>query len=209
MNSITQKTVRLLKKNAKARLLVFGAIAVLVLLAVIPILLSGNKDKDAPPEIITTSTLKEIINISELSTYEVVYKGIATVMNEKKKENIDYYVSYDANIKAGFDIEKVEIDVNSEEKKVTVYMPEIKINDISVDITSLDFLFYNDKANSSTVSEEAYKACKEDAEKESGEQKAIYTCAEESADNFIEGLLLPFITQHNGEYSLEIVRGGK
>lgn len=101
--------------------------------------------------------MEDIINVSDLSTFEAVYNGIAKVTDEDNPEKVNYYVSYDAKVKAGIDFEKVDITVNTDEKIITVMLPEIKITDVNVDITSLDYIFENEKANTETVSEEAYK----------------------------------------------------
>ena len=83
--------------------------AVLIVLCVLGIvLISGKKNKEDKTEIVTKSTLEKIINVSELSTYEAVYNGVAKVMNDKKTEKIDYHVYYEARVKAGIDFENVE-----------------------------------------------------------------------------------------------------
>ena len=160
--------------------------------------------KKSGPEIISKSSLEKIINVSDLSTFEAVYNGIAKVMNADNTEEVDYYVSYDAKVKAGIDFEKVNIMVDDEKKIITVKLPEVKINEANVDITSLDYIFVNDKANTSTVSEEAYKKCIEDLNNESSSENAIYELAEKNAHNIIEALLSPFIEQLDDEYKLQI-----
>ncbi|MBQ6887943.1 MAG: DUF4230 domain-containing protein [Lachnospiraceae bacterium] len=181
------------------------ALAVLIVLCVLGIvLISGKKNKEDKTEIVTKSTLEKIINVSELSTYEAVYNGVAKVMNDKKTEKIDYHVYYEARVKAGIDFENVEIDVDSEAKKITVDLPDVKITDVNVDITSLDYIFENNKANTETVSEEAYKACIEDVTNESSNEDAIYELAEQNAKNIIEALIMPFVKQLDTDYVLEI-----
>lgn len=164
-------------------------------------LLDTRDDKE---EILTVSTLKKIINISELSTFEAVYNGIAKVMNEKKPDQIDYYVSYEAKVYAGIDFEKVKITMDEEAKKITVTIPEIEITDINVDIASLDYIFLNNKANTSTVSEQAYKASIADVTNESEKEAAIYDLAEQNAMNIMKALISPFIEQLDSDYTLEI-----
>lgn len=83
-------------------------------------------------------------------------------------------------------------------------MPEVKITDINVDIASLDYIFENSKANTETVSEEAYKKCIEDVTNESSSEDAIYELAEQNAQNIVEALLSPFVEQLDSEYQLEI-----
>lgn len=179
-------------------------IFVLVLAIVAVLIFSLTSKKQTEPEIISKSTLEKIIKVSDLSTFEAVYNGIAKVMNEEKPEEVDYYVSYDAKVKAGIDFEKVEIKVDNEQKIVTIKLPKIKITDINVDIASLDYIFENDKANTSTVSEEAYKKCIEDVTNESNNENAIYELSEQNAKNIVEALVSPFIEQLDAEYQLQI-----
>ena len=181
-------------------------LAILLVVIVIAVVLVGTKvaSRKSEPEIISKSTLERIINVSDLSTFEAVYNGVAKVMNEKKPENVDYYVSYNAKVKAGLDFEKIDLEIDREEKIITVKLPEIKITDVNVDITSLDYIFMNDKANTETVSAQAYKKCIEDVTNESSNEDAIYTLAEQNAHNIIEALIKPFVEQLDEEYQLVI-----
>ncbi|MDE5765278.1 MAG: DUF4230 domain-containing protein [Ruminococcus sp.] len=164
---------------------------------------SGSSENSAP-EIISETTLEKIINVSNLSTFETVYNGIAQVQNEENPENIDYYVSYEAKVKAGIDFDDVEINVDNEQKIITVTMPEVKINDVNVDITTLDFIFENDNANNETVSQTAYNKCIEDVTEECQSTKDIYEIAGQNAKNIIEALITPFVQQLDNEYKLTI-----
>lgn len=177
------------------------AIILVVIAAGVFVFRDSNKPE---PEIITQSTLEKIINVSDLSTFEAVYNGIAKVANEENPEEIDYYVSYDAKVKAGIDFEKVDIAVDNENKVITVTLPEIKITDVNVDIASLDYIFFNDEKNTATVSEEAYKKCIEDVKNESNNEKAIYELADQNAHNIIKALINPFVEQLDAEYELRI-----
>ncbi len=73
-----------------------------------------------------------------------------------------------------------------------------------MDIASLDYIFMNDKANTETVSEQAYEKCIEDVTSEVDTEDAIYELAKENAQNIIEALIKPFINQLDAEYKLEI-----
>ena len=176
-------------------------VLVVVIIVSLAVLITPNKSE---PEIISKSTLEKIINVSDLSTFEAVYNGIAKVTDADNPEKINYYVSYDAKVKAGIDFEKVDISVDPDTKIITVTLPEVKITDVNVDITSLDYIFENNKANTETVSEEAYKKCIEDATIESNSEDAIYELAEQNARNIAEALISPFVEQLDSEYQLEI-----
>ncbi|MBP3923371.1 MAG: DUF4230 domain-containing protein [Ruminiclostridium sp.] len=184
----------------------FVVIIVLVTVAVVlAIISSGEKPEEPKKELITEVMLQEVIDVSELSTFEAVYNGVAKVYNKQKPINIDYYVSYCSKIKAGIDFDKVELSVDNEAKKITATLPEVTITDVTVDITTLDYIFQNAAANNSSVAEEAYKACIEDATTESRRQKDIYTFAQQNAENVITALITPFVSQLDNEYTLEII----
>ena len=188
----------ILKKLSKKSLVILICCFIVVIL-IITTILFVNKNSRKKLEIITKSNLEKIINVSDLSTLEAVYNGIAKVTNNEEPDEVNYYVSYDAKIKAGIDFQQVDINLDNEKKVIKVKIPEI-----NVDIASLDYIFMNDKANTKTVSEQAYEKCIEDVTSEVDTEDAIYELAKENAQNIIEALIKPFINQLDAEYKLEI-----
>lgn len=195
------------RKTGRKRIKLAVVLCILAVLGIAVYAIPNTTQKNKP-QIITQATLQKVINVSELSTYEAVYNGIAKVMNVDNPERVDYYVSYEAKVKAGIDFEEVDVQVDEEEKLITVTLPEIEIKDVNVDIASLDYIFENDKANTYTVSEQAYKKCIEDVTEESSAEQAIYDLAGQNAENIIEALIRPFVEQLDTEYQLVIRRGG-
>ena len=179
-------------------------IVILVLATVIAVPLLTRGSKADRTSVITVSTLEKIINTSELSTFTAVYNGIAKVMNEKDPEKIDYYVSYEATVEAGIDLDQVNITMDDKTKTVTVAIPDVRITDSTVDIQTMDFIFYNDKDNTSTVTQEAYAACEADVDGETEKHEAILDLARQNAVNVVKALLSPFIEQAGSEYSLVV-----
>ena len=196
------------KENPKSKRIKFKHIAVLfvIIAVIITALMIKIKifNKKSEPTIISKATLEKVINVSDLSTFEAIYNGVAAVENEEKPENIDYYVSYEAKVKAGIDFALVEVEVNEAEKIITVMLPEVKITDVDVDIASMDYIFMNNKANTETVSAQAYKKCIKDVTKESNSTDEIYESARQNARNIVEALISPFVEQLDSEYKLEI-----
>ncbi len=174
---------------------------IVLIVAIFGFVRSHNKSEK---EVITKSTLEKMINVSELSTFEAVYNGITQVMNKTDDEKVDYYVYYEAKVKAGFNFEEVKINLDNREKKIVITLPKIKINDINVDIASLDYMFENKKADTETVSQEAYKAAIADVTEESKNETAIYELAKQNAVNIVEALVKPFVQQVDPEYQIEI-----
>lgn len=181
-----------------------AVIIIIVAVAACGISMNSKKSKSQKTEIISQASIEKIINVSNLSTFEAVYNGIAKISSPEDAEKIDYYVSYEAKVKAGIDFDLVEISVDNNAKNITVTLPEVKINDTNVDITSLDYIFLNDDANTENVSEQAYNKCIEDVKNESKTETAIYNIAEQNAKNILEALITPFVQQLDEEYELII-----
>lgn len=204
------ETKAIVKRAANFRIPVWMiAVAVVVVIALIVVIGMAVKPKaQTEPEVVTYSVLENIVNVSELSTFEAVYNGVAQVNNEKNPEKIDYYVSYEAEVKVGFDIDKISLDVNTEEKHIVVTIPAVKITDVTVDIASLDYIFVNDKANNENTLHTAYKACEEDVAQESQTQDAIFELAQQNAENYVKALVLPFVQQMDEEYTVDFNQEG-
>ena len=98
----------------------------------------------------------------------------------------------------------MNLEVNEDEKIITVTLPEVKITDVNVDIASLDYIFMNKRANTETVSAQAYKKCIDDVTKESNSTTAIYELAKQNARNIVEALIKPFVEQLDDKYELKI-----
>lgn len=190
------------KKNPVVLLLV-GLIAILLVAGGI-FLGTRLKSDDRTPNVFTKATLMKIIDISELSTSTSIYNGIAKVMNEKKAEKVDYYVSYEAKVSAGIDFKKVEVEVDNDEKEIEIKIPQPIITNIDVDVASMEFIFVDKRANKSTVTEAALKACEQDVTVESKEQTAILELAQQNAVNVVTALVKPFVEQLDEEYTLTI-----
>lgn len=192
------------KLLVKPKVLVIAAVVILVAIAAVAVLLQTSGREEPQPQVFNKSTLERIINVSELSTFTAVYNGIARVANEKKPEKIDYYVSYEATVNAGIDFQKVEISMDEEQKTITLKVPEAHITNQSVEMSSLDFIFLNQKTDKSGVTEAAYKACEEDVRQESEQQTAICELAKQNAENVLKALTKPIVDQLGDGYQLVI-----
>ena len=166
----------------------------------------SNSNK--PKEITTveaTSRLEKILQISELSTYQVTFNGVADIHSDDG--SLLYYTAYQAKVNIGLDMEKIQVSVTepeAPEQKITVTLPEIEIADVNVDPGSLDYIFEDSSADTDTVSITALPACKADAEAECRSDEAIFELARENAVRTVEALMQPFLVQ-NKAYKLEIV----
>ena len=181
-------------------LIVVLAVAVAVLVAQ-----RVNEHRNKPePQVLTVSTLTDMIPVSDLSTVTSTYNGVAEVMNEKNPDKLDYYVAYEAKVQAGVNFDELQSEVDEASKTVTIRVPDAYFKKANVDVSSLDFMFNSKKANTSGVTERAYKACQEDADRECSSSEAILELARENAVNAVEALTRPLIEQLYPEYTLVV-----
>lgn len=201
-----KKKVDLMKEAKKIgkKKVTIGSIVVVVIITIIVGAFILPKALQEKPEqkIVSESTLEKVVKSSTLSTYQTVYNGIATVMNEKKPDKIDYYISYEATVKAGLDFEKIAVKKDDENKKIIVLLPDIILQDPVVPIEKIEYIIVNKKVDENGLVAEAYKHAIADVKEESSKQEALLTYAALNAENLIKGLLSPFIDQLEG-YEIE------
>ena len=147
-------------------------------------------------KVITSSTLTDAIDIAELSAAEFRYRGIADVYSDEEKAKIKCRICYNSTVKAGIDMEKVEFDINTEDKTVTAALPDIQILVNVVDDQSMALL----PTDADIGIDEMLKYSKEDAEREAMESDELIETARENLKMTIEGLLYPVL--HAQGYSL-------
>lgn len=193
-----------MEQIGKSRRLVIAILAAGLLLAAL-FLVPKLFGKEQTPEIFTTSALQRIIKVSELSTLSSVYNGIAQVPSPKNPQEVGYYVSYRAQVKAGIAFDAVEVLLDETERVITVKIPPAAITEVNVDISSLDYIFLDESCNTSSVSAEAYLACEQDARAESEARQTIYELAAQNARNSLTALIRPLIDQLGGEYTLVVL----
>ena len=198
-------------KNPKKSLtlkskIIISVIVFVVIVSIVvgcSVAVTNYRRSKSEPEIITEANLEKIINVSDLSTFEAVYNGITKVMNKERPERVDCYVSYEATVKAGIDMDEVSIEIDKDIKIITIDIPPVKINEVDVQLPSLDFIMENNKINEKTILADAYNQCKKDAVTETATEGAIIDLATENAQNILEALIKPFVNQLDNEYVIE------
>ena len=93
------------------------------------------------------SSLKEA---KELTTLKYHYKNIASFENSQEFQGFKlpfttkrFLYTYSGVIHAGVDLDKVKVDVNNEDKSISVSLPKSKI--LSHDIDEKSVMFYDEK----------------------------------------------------------------
>lgn len=172
----------------KIRKIITAVIVIIVVIAAVfaGIKLSGRK---STLTVMTSSDLEEAIMISELSTAEFVYNGIAVKPYEANENYVACYIAYNATVKVGIDMEDVKFDVDDETMTVTVTLPEVEVNIATVDEDSLSYIPQDPDVSLSEV----ITLCKEDALTEAAESEVLYETAEDNLKSVIEALITPLL----------------
>ena len=188
----------------KIMLLVGIAVILLVGLFITGAAIQHQAGKKQQGELLTTAELEKIVEVNELSTYRAYYNGIVEVPNEEDPEKVDYYVSYESQVKVGIDLEDVKESVDSENNKIVIVLPKLKIIDVNVDFGSMDFIFVEEDAETETVAQRAYKACIADVNSECENEMDIYLLAQKNAEKIVKALVDPLVSTMNHQYELDI-----
>ncbi len=179
--------------------IVIGAVGMAILGTQVSNLFSSN------PEI-TTSYISGIIEEgNDLNSAELQYSGLVTY-EEGKIPFIDkkgFGMKYNATVRAGIDVKKIDIDVSDADKTVTVELPEPEIQSLEIDPDSIEFfdqkfaLFKGDEKEDVT---KAVSEARKDAEKKTVTSDLLNKAAD-NAKKTIYGLLEPAI----GDYELVVI----
>lgn len=178
-------------------------IAILLVIAVIVVGVLGL-GKGRGLSTVSESSLREVLEINELSTAEYPYNGIATKYSDDGEKAL-YHVAYEGKVTAGIDFTKVLLNIDQEGCRILITLPEVEVHKETVDVTTMDFIFLKDKHETETISKEAYDLCMEDLKETAAEQKNLLVFAEESAKSCIEALLEPWLASIGSDYVVEFV----
>ena len=192
----------------KSILMVVVAIVIVAILYfyVVPVLLG---DEGGQVTTITESTLVNVVKKAKLNTVEYPYSGYTKVTKDEKDL---YYVRYSGSVKAGVDMDKVSVELDQDNKTVRILMPEIEIDDISVDVDSLDTIFIDEKANTENIGAELYKVATDDMKVKVEERKEeINQMAIDNSKRSLKALIEPWLNQvsEDGDYNIVVVAQGE
>ncbi len=187
-------------KITKKIMLFVGGIIIIIL--IIGFMKAHNENKLT---ITTKSSLEKIMEINKLSTIEYTYNAIVTKYknDEVKEDNVEYYVAYNGKVTAGIDFNEINIDVDYKEKKIYVTLPNVEIHETNVDMGTLDYIHEKNVPEKDSISQEAYKLCKNDLRERAQNETELLSNAEENAKSAIEALLKPWVESVDKEFQIE------
>lgn len=142
-----------------------------------------------------SSQLRDAAGIAELSTAEFNYRGIADIYSDEGRTRANGRVCYNANVKAGINMNNVEFIVDSENKVIFATLPDIELN-VTIDEKTMALL----PSNADVGKDSMLRYSREDAENEAKESSELINTAKENLKAAIEGLCFPILKSQG--YSL-------
>lgn len=187
-------------KKAKGVILGIFAVVIIAIVCIFVFAPSGETTFSVK------TSLKEVLESTEMSTAEYTYNSIVQVPidNEKplEEDNIKYQIAYKGKVKSGFDFSK--INMVEKNGSIIIIIPKIEVK--SVDINEdLEYIFTKDKYNDENGYAEAYNACIKDLEKKAKENKTLHNTAIESATDIITAITKPFEKQLEDGKTIQVV----
>ena len=198
--------VEKVKREKKCPKFIKKIILFIIIIALIVLTISFIKVHNENRLTITTkSSLEKIIEINKLSTIEYTYNAIVAKYkdDEVKDDNVEYYVAYNGKVTAGIDFNEVNIDVNYKEKKIYITLPNVEIHEVNVDMGTLDYIYERNTSEKDSISQEAYKLCKNDLRERAKNETELLVNANENAKSAIEALIKPWIESVDKEFQIE------
>lgn len=189
-----KRSKKILEKPPKVLSVIWVTLCIIIILGIL-------FSKGGKVTTISESALKEMVESDEFSTVEYTYNSIVSVNNDKNEEM--YHVAYQGIVKLGFDFNEIKITDNQNEKKIYIDIPDIKINSVNIDESSLDYIFTKDKYNTETIFQESYRKSYEDLEVKAENNVKLKEMARENAIVTIDALIKPLEAQLPDDYEIE------
>lgn len=128
----------------KAKRLIFALLAAIVIVFVSYFFgMKGGLFK--AKEEITSETIKnQIVSVKELTTLKYKYTNVGSFENQAEFYGVKlpfsqkkFIISYDGEVNAGIDLDKAQVEINDDSKKIEISIPEAKILNHFIDEDSL------------------------------------------------------------------------
>lgn len=201
--NVLEAEQRQTKPSIKSAVIV--SLAVISVLAVVLSVVFGVFSK-AERQLFKEEALKELLNVSQASTSESVYNGVAKVFSKEEPTKLLYYVSYSGTVKSGINLENVTVSVNHGEKQILLTIPQAYIKETAVDSSSPDFIYLEEVTEPASVTDEILQICKADLDSEIAQKPEILSCAQEDAENMLVSILKSYVNQVSSEYKIVVER---
>ena len=177
--------------------LIFG---IVILILILFLLLDENNPK------IQHATTSDLINTKEIATLSVsefVYNGIARTYKENGDH--DYNVLYRSTVKVSVDADGIGYAVDEDAKKVMFILPEFKIENPLIDISSISTI----PDRKDLYPDELIRLCRNNAFEEASKSEKLISSAQENLKSIIEAWYSPVFEGYTFEYQFGVTEGGE
>jgi len=147
----------------------------------------------------TTATLTDVIKRSQLYTVEYPYNGYCPVYDSKAGDDPVFYVYYQGKVKAGIDINKVDVKLTNDGKEVVVNLPKVDIEEPIVNETKLEFIFYDNSYNNHNAYTVGHKAAIDDLKEQIEKTGDIDAAATEAAKDIVKAMIQGWLNAEGKE----------
>lgn len=157
----------------------------------------GNKllvGEEGKVTTVTESVLEKSVKRSRMYTAEYPYNGYVTVYDDDK-ETVKYYAAYEGTVKAGIDVSKITVFLDEETGTIIIRLPEATVAEPWVNPGTMEYIFENEKYNTETVAQEAYRAALADLSERIHEDTKLAESAAENAKISARALIEPWVNQ--------------
>ena len=176
------------KKLLELSPLIVAAVIIATIIGLFSIGAFSNPEEN----LITSSTIKEVIQTAKLSTAKYVQHGIAKAHIDGKS---DGYVLYYAIVKPQVDLAEITYDINTESQEVIVTIPNKFTFDVELLEDENHKFYYYPKEQSDWTGKDTSYICKTDAKQKAEANAELTKKARESLINTIETLLEPLLSE--------------
>ncbi|MGN0509878.1 MAG: DUF4230 domain-containing protein [Ruminococcus sp.] len=190
-NSNKRKILKFLTKTKKRKTITAIVILVIVISVALSIFISLNYNYQAK---VDTEYLNALVSkSSELTTAKLNYTGMTKYTDEGIDiiNKADFTMVYKATVRAGINVDEVEITSDDENKIIYVSIPKATVQEIKIDNSSIEYfdqkfaLFNTDEKEDNN---KAIALAEEAAEKEAANMGVLELANEQSA-TLIKGIL--------------------
>lgn len=194
------------KKKGFPKFLIVLAVVLIVCIGLVLYTKNKNsqkKDEGGKVTTVTQSELMDVIKKSDLYTAEYPYNSYTVATGTDGKP--DYYVAYKGTVKAGFDVNDVQVQVNNDQNLIVITLPEISVKEINVD-PDIETIDMRKHGSQETEAEEAYNLAVADLKKKASDNPDILSAATDNAKMVEKQLVEPWVNQVDSshQYTVEV-----
>lgn len=173
----------------------FVAVALIIVLLII--MLRPVSQKDADKVIITSSTLTEVLAVSDLSSAKYIHNGIAQATIEGK---FDGYILYYAIVKPNIDFSAISFEIDDKAKTVKPIIPE----EFNFEVEILEEKgFRASPSKNKLTAKDIFYICEKDAQDKAQQNTELMRVARANLGNTIKALLDPLLRTNGYTIILE------